>query len=122
MNELSLLPYPLRSQSISATEVVLPYPSVLKAIDILARHGIGFFGWEGWAKYPDGVGHYAEYQGIVVEPAADEDWATFVARSAEACRTSITDDWARWNAQRKDTRLLYFCVTGANEAWNRQHS
>jgi hypothetical protein len=120
VDEIALLPARLRDESLSDREIVLPYPDVLEAIDLLARHEIGFYGWEGWARYPHGQGHFSEYPGITLEPQTDEAWSAFVARSGDACRTTITDAWHRWNSQPKDERVLYFCLTGTDEAWHRQ--
>ena len=120
VDEIALLPGRLREESLSDREVVLPYSDALAAIDILARSGIGFYGWEGWARYPQGHGHFSEYPGITLKPRTDETWTAFVGRSADACRTSIIDAWQRWNSQPKDERVLYFCLTGSDEDWWRQ--
>ena len=84
-DEMSLLPERLRSLSLSDHEVVLPYPEVVEALTFLASNSVGFLGWEGWARYPNGHGHYNEYPGIDVEPDPGEDWESFVTRSTNRC-------------------------------------
>ena len=52
-NDIALLPEALRARSVSQTEIVLPYPEILEAIDHIARQGHAFLGWEGWLRYAD---------------------------------------------------------------------
>src|SRR5438876_7103678 len=97
MDALDLLPDTIRSQSLSADEVVLPYAAALEAITILSHAGWVMLGWEGWVQTARGVGHDPAYQGTVsLERRPEERWADYVQRAAGTCRATIMEDHRRW--------------------------
>ncbi|WP_445178759.1 hypothetical protein [Pseudomonas sp. McL0111] len=54
----------LKRLSISQSELVLPYPHALTALQLLEATGAILMGWEGWLRYPDGrLGHSDVHQG-----------------------------------------------------------
>ena len=50
MDEIDLLPEALRSQSLSAREIVLSSQQALEALEILVAATFALLGWEGWVK------------------------------------------------------------------------
>jgi hypothetical protein len=93
-----LLPPELQEQNKMRREIALPYPAVLKAIDLLEARGVLLLGWELLATYTDGgMGHH-NVDGIrgidgVTLPAADDDWGEAVRRSAALHRFTISEAW-----------------------------
>ena len=51
MNLLKELPLPIRRQSVSSDEIVLPKDAALKALDYFADRDFEIYGWEGWLKW-----------------------------------------------------------------------
>jgi hypothetical protein len=57
-SDLDLLPERLRDLSLSMREIVLQWPQVQEAIEVLAGVGVCIWAWEGCALNPDdGHGH-----------------------------------------------------------------
>jgi hypothetical protein len=112
-NDLDLLPEQLRSQSLSRTEIVLPYAAALEAIAHLRATGVGLLGWEGWVSHSNGhVGH-ASFQGTMdIVQGDDESWEEYVNRSADFCVKTIMQDQASWNSSPDHpAATLCFCIT-----------
>lgn len=54
----------LQRLSASQSELVLPYPRAVEALQIMEATGATLLGWEGWLRYPDGsLGHSDIHQG-----------------------------------------------------------
>jgi len=54
----------LQRLSVSQSELVLPYPHAITALQLLEATGATLLGWEGWLRYPDGrLGHSDMHQG-----------------------------------------------------------
>lgn len=54
----------LQRLSASQSELVLPYPHAMNALELLEAAGGSLLGWEGWLRYPDGrLGHSLLHQG-----------------------------------------------------------
>lgn len=99
------IPKELLTHSLSAHEIVLPYPDVIGIIHQPPRFGLRLLGWEGWLRYPDGrVGHSARHQGT------NDLSEVSPAEAAELCVRSI--EQAHADATRQpEAGELYFCVT-----------
>ena len=65
VDPLDLLPANLRALSLSDCEIVLPYEEAIQALELCVAARWGLLAWEGWVKYPSGVGHHSDYQGTV---------------------------------------------------------
>jgi hypothetical protein len=109
-SDLHLVPANLAERSLSARELVLPYPQVLDALDALERRECGLSGWEGWIRYPDGrVGHSARHQGM----AGMESLAR--SEAYRLVRAAIEEAQDQWVVQPESPRgELYFCISAAN--------
>lgn len=54
----------LQRLSVSQSELVLPYPHAITALQLLEATDAILMGWEGWLRYPDGrLGHSDMHQG-----------------------------------------------------------
>jgi hypothetical protein len=113
LDALDLLPQKLRALSLSDCEVVLPYEEAILALDLFVAARWGLLAWEGWVKYPSGVGHHSDYQGTVgLTRRMDETWDDFVRRSAEFCRKTMQADQQRFGHDAACQGMqLYFCFT-----------
>ena len=97
VDPLDLLPPNLCALSLSDCEVVLPYEEAIQALDLFVAARWGLLAWEGWVKYPSGVGHHSDYQGTVeLTRRVDETWDDFVRRSAEFGRQTMQADQQRF--------------------------
>ena len=116
MKVLQPLPSWILGESISDREVVLDFDDAMRAIDSYEIAGWALFGWEGWFRQDGRNGHALEYQGTVaLTRALDEDWPTYVKRTADICRRTIKESaerYARENTQQD--RKLYFCLTASS--------
>lgn len=113
VDPLDLLPPNLRALSLSDCEVVLPYEEAIQALDLFVAARWGLLAWEGWVKYPSGVGHHSEYQGTVeLTRRVDETWDDFIRRSAEFGRQTMQADQQRFEHDAACQGMqLYFCFT-----------
>ena len=114
VNDVALLPSRLARASLSDTEIVLPHPEVLDAIDSLASKGHAVFCWEGWLRYADGSrGHSARHQGIrEISLSEGEDFADFIRRAATAVLSTISKAQEEWNRNREVAgAMLCFCLS-----------
>ena len=54
----------LQRLSASQSELVLPYPHAMNALELLEAAGVSLLGWECWLRYPDRtIGHSLLHQG-----------------------------------------------------------
>jgi hypothetical protein len=117
MAHLDLLPADLQEASLSAREPVFLLEDADRALDVYAQHGVGMWGWELWARYPDGRhGHYPAGAaiGISLEQKPDEPWADFVRRSVDQCRRTIAIEAETWESDARARGLqAYYCLTPA---------
>jgi len=99
------IPNELLSGSLSAIEIVLPYPEIVARIRRLPEFGLRLLGWEGWLRYPDGrVGHSARYQGTAdISKLSPSDATDFCIRTIEDAHAEAIQEPERGE--------LYFCVT-----------
>ena len=113
VDPLDLLPPNLRALSLSDCEVVLPYEQAIQALDHFVAARWGLLAWEGWVKYPSGVGHHSDYQGTVeLTRRVDETWDDFVRRSAEFGRQTMQADQQRFEHDAACQGMrLYFCFS-----------
>jgi hypothetical protein len=118
MSDLDLLPQSLAALSRLATEIALPYPVVLQAVDALEAQSMLLLGWEALAIRPDGAigGPPGEaFGGLSVElPATGQDWASAVSSSAARHRQTIEHEArTRESFPPIDGVELIFCLTVA---------
>ncbi len=102
------IPRELLEGSLSAREIVLPYPEVIGVIHRLPGFGLRAVGWEGWLRYPDGrLGHSARRQGTAdLSGLSPAEAAAFCIRTIEEAHTLA--------AEEPEEGELCFCVTVAS--------
>ncbi len=105
-SDLKLLPPELAALSMNRTEIALPYPEVIAAIEHLQRHGVKLLGWEALRSSAHGGPPYMLLQGSA-------DISRLSPReSAAACRVQI--DAALhdpYYGSEGSTSTLYFILT-----------
>lgn len=114
MNAINLLPLELQENSLSKKEVILSLEDALKAVDIYSTNNWLVLNWEGWVKYSEGKhGHSEKHRGTSdIFKKKDEDWETFVERSASYCIKTIIKAQDLWNMEPEyPDAMLYFCIT-----------
>jgi hypothetical protein len=115
---LDLLPRSLAALSGLATEIALPYPVVLQAVDALEAQNVLLLGWEGLAIRLDGaIGGYPgeAFGGLSVEPPeTSTEWAAAVSSSAARHRQTIEHEarTREWFPPIDGVELI-FCLTVA---------
>ena len=116
MSDLDLVPPPLARRSLSSREPVFTLGDAIEALAIYHEQAIGMWGWEAWALHSDGRhGHYpAGVIGLSIERQSGESWSEFVARSVDACRTTIVGSAREWGDDARARGVaMYFCLTPA---------
>jgi hypothetical protein len=101
-----LLPSELASQSVSDTEIVLPFSAAIRALYVLAPvHRV--LGWEGWLRLPDGcLTHSMQHQGTADLSSLPSDGA------ARLCERTITLAQETFDAAPElPGSTLLFCIT-----------
>jgi hypothetical protein len=114
-----LLPEYLRLISLSDREIVLPWPEVTEALDVLRDLLIAVPAWEGWCLYPDGSTGHPWREGVLVvrgqvwvEKMTEESWPAYVQKCYERVIETIQEDRDEW-VQDPDVQggSLYFCLS-----------
>ena len=107
--ELAALPPDIARQSISDTQVILPFDAALAAIEHLTRSGRKLENWEGWVRMRDGnraksLSHGGSFA-LSRDPARAAETATAAMRRAR-------EHWLR-NPEYPDAELYFGLTFGA---------
>ena len=107
--ELAALPPDIARQSISDTQVILPFDAALAAIEHLTRSGRKLENWEGWVRMRDGnraksLSHGGSFA-LARDPARAAETATAAMRRAR-------EHWQR-NPEYPDAELYFGLTFGA---------
>ena len=97
----------LQRLSVSQSELVLPYPQAVTALQLLEATGATLLGWEGWLRYPDGgLGHSDMHQGTTDTSALSSSKAYSLARAS----MSLSQKEHELQNETTDIKLL-FCIS-----------
>ena len=96
----------LQRLSVSQSELVLPYPHAITALQLLEVTGAILMGWEGWLLYPDGrLGHSDMHQGTT------DTSALSLSEAYSWAKASMTLSQNEHELQNETTDIkLLFCI------------
>ncbi|SDO73256.1 hypothetical protein SAMN04489798_3708 [Pseudomonas arsenicoxydans] len=96
----------LQRLSVSQSELVLPYPLAITALQLLEATGAILMGWEGCLRYPDGrLGHSDMHQGTTNTSALSSSEAYSWAK------VSMRLSQKEYELQNETTDIkLLFCI------------